>query len=124
MSGVHLPGRIDEHGEEKPVDAPYDADNPSDVAAKRKDARRKDKQIDLALRGLLATEQGRKFVFWLTESLAGVSKPALNTQTTEFSAFREGQRSVGMLVRDRAMGVSVQQYLVAMGENYGREVDV
>lgn len=124
MSAVNLPGRVDEFGEEKPVDAVYDAGNASDVAAKRRAARRKDKPIDMVMRGLLADENGRQFVFWIVEKLAGVGGPALNPNSTEFSAFREGQRAVGMLVRDRAMEVSMQNYLVAVGENYGRDIDV
>lgn len=115
---VHLPGRLDDFGEEKEPDAPYDAGNRSDVAAKKRSVKAAESKQHQALKRLMADESGRAFLYWVVYSTCGVDASALHAEfKTEFSFLREGQRSIGIVLRDLALAASRDNFLLMIAEN-------
>lgn len=112
-----LPDRVDEFGEPKPLDAPYDGGNRTDVAAKKKAAKLKDRGRDRILDMQLQSKDGRAFLYDLIYRQCGIDAAALNTVSTEFSMFREGQRAIGILLKNATLKANRDAFLLMLVEN-------
>lgn len=118
MSGATLPNRVDDHGQDKPVDAPFDAGNATDVAAARRAKKASDNKDHAVLRQVLGTKDGRALAYRIIYAHCGVDAPALHAEFNQgFSLFREGQRSVGIVLRDMMLLAARENFLLMLSEN-------
>lgn len=80
---------------------------------KRKDERVRD--IELAdMRKIMATREGRRFV-WRLLDRAGVFRTSFTGNSTTF--FNEGMRNMGLMVIGDVMAACADQYVVMMNES-------
>lgn len=114
---VQLPHRVDEDGNEKPLDAPYDAANTSDVKSKARVLRSADRERETVLLAVMEQKEGRAFMHHLIYGMCGLEGSALNVQEVAFSHHREGQRSIGIIMRAQLVKVSKALFVKMIDEN-------
>lgn len=73
-------------------------------------------RINLALRSVMATREGRQVLQWVIES-TGASGSSFNPNALTM-AFSEGRRSVGIQLSDRLRDVSLDYFKLMKEESY------
>ncbi len=91
----------------------YDAADAAAVAKKRQSADRAETKRHNALRTVMATNQGRRYVWWLLDQ-CGVFRTSFTGNSTTF--FNEGQRNVGLILMGDINAACPEQYLVMINE--------
>jgi len=80
---------------------PFDASDEAGVAGRERKARGGDRDLDRALRSMLADPQGRRVLAWIVRDLAGWFDRTFTGNSTTF--FNEGRRQVGTGLVERLL---------------------
>lgn len=97
-------------------------DNQAEALAKwaKAEQERQQEQFEDDLQRLMATESGRRFVWWLLES-AGIYHSSFRKDALEMT-FAEGKRANGMVLLDFVSTVTPTEYLIMQQEAFnGRQ---
>lgn len=73
-------------------------------------------RMNLRLRAVLATKEGRAVVRWIADDLAGCDRSSFNTNALSM-AFNEGKRSVGLVLLDRCRAASIDDFNLMQEES-------
>jgi len=95
---------------------PLDDTDQSKGRSKRKTkAEQEQARRDVALRQIMATREGRAWMYWIL-NFAGVFRLSFAGEATHATAFNEGQRNVGQILFADVNRVTPAQYLTMMTE--------
>ena len=72
-------------------------------------------KVDMALKRVLATRDGRILLRWILGEATGVERSSFNTNALTM-AFAEGRRSVGITILDRVKRVDPDSYRLMQEE--------
>lgn len=91
-----------------------DAGHQHSVETAKKRSRRLAAERDATLAGILEVPQGRRLLWWLLEQ-SHIFVPSM-AATAELTAFREGERNVGLILLDRVMAVAPDAFAAMQAE--------
>ena len=97
------------------TDAPeaFNAADPDAVGRKRRKADRSESTRIAAFRAVMATREGRQYLWWLLEQ-CGVFRTSFTGDSTTF--FNEGGRNVGLILIADINAACPEQYVVMLTE--------
>ena len=102
--------------EELPVDVPFDASDPEQVNTARKSAGRRKKSSLEAVKAIMSLPQCREWMYRLLED-CHIYHPSFTQGDPYSTAFREGERNVGLRVTAEIMAAAPKEYLVMLQES-------
>ena len=91
----HQPSNDQPDGEAAVLDTGYDAGDPAKVGERKVTAKNAERERMAGFGSLLATKQGRAWIWWLL-GMCGVFKTSFTGNSTTF--FNEGKRDIGLAV--------------------------
>jgi hypothetical protein len=95
-----------------------DAATPEGVEKQKLTAKNRALRKKLALKGWLATPEGRALFYEIVFTLCGVNDPLTNVANDrDYTLIREGARQVGLDLQNRALQADREQYMVLLTEN-------
>ena len=92
---------------------PFNAADVQAVAERKRKADRSETKRLAALRTVMGTKEGRRYVWWLLDQ-CGVFRTSFTGNSTTF--FNEGQRNVGLILMGDVNAACPEQYLVMINE--------
>lgn len=95
-------------------DRPYDAGDPKDVKAAIKESQRWADRRDTVLRGVMSTEDGRR---WIREAIemGHVGASSFSSDPLRM-AYLEGERNIGLRIMADVMNTEPKLYMLMMAE--------
>ena len=96
----------------------FDAGDAGSVAGRRRRADRAEARRLAALTAVMATAEGRRYLWWLLDS-CGVFRTSFTGDNSTF--FNEGMRNVGLMLLGDVNAACPEQYLVMVTEAKGDE---
>jgi len=91
----------------------FNAADPESVGRKKRKAERNENSRIAAFRAVMATREGRQYVWWLLEQ-CGIFRTSFTGNSTTF--FNEGQRNVGLVLIADINAACPEQYIVMLTE--------
>jgi hypothetical protein len=99
----------------EPGDLPYDASDPVQVAEAKTAEGRREKRLKQTLVGILSVKDGREWIWELLKTTHMFETSFVQGQP-DSSAFREGERNVGLRVMAGIVAADPQAYIVMTKE--------
>ena len=82
----------------------------------RAQAERRQQQRDNDVRAVLATPEGRRFLWWLLDDLCGLHSSAFGGDMPVLT-FLEGRRNVGVALMQHAQALAPDEYVLSLQEH-------
>ena len=94
---------------------PYDTADPAAVnAARKKDARKRRERLDVVA-GLMDLKQGRAWMYGWMEA-CHIFQTSFLAGQPDATAFKEGERNIGLRILADVMAAAPEKYIVMMDE--------